>query len=260
MFRIAQKRALARLCAVAVCALTSTLAHAVVVRGVVRDPLGRPISVAHVRLVKGKDVVASTVTQPDGSFEIRSTEDGRFLLLADAPMFSEQISDSFYGGQLDVVQKDLHLTVSPIKQDITVTATGVPTPVQQTSASVSLIDQQSLSTRVGVLEELRLQPGVAVVQTGQYGGLTSLFVRGADSSANKVLFDDVPANDVGGTFDFGTVSSTALTTVETHRGPDSILYGTDARAGVVRFETPRGTTLKPVLNYSGDAGNLHTWR
>lgn len=261
MYRIAEKRrAVAPLCAVAVCALTSTVAHAVVVRGIVRDPLGRPISVAHVRLVKGQQVVASTVTLPDGSFEIRSTEDGRFLLLADAPTFSAQASDSFYGGQLDVVQKNLQLTISSIQQDITVTATGEPTPVQQTSASVSLIDPQALRTRVDVVSELRLQPGVSVVQTGEYGGLTSLFVRGADSSANKVLFDDVPANDVGGTFDFGTVSSTALATVETHRGPDSILYGTDARAGVVRFETPHGSTLKPVLTYSGDAGNLHTWR
>lgn len=261
MYRIAQKRrAAAQLCAVAVCALTASVAHAVVVRGVVRDPLGRPITVAHVRLVKGTQVVASTVTQPDGSFEIRSTEDGRFLLIADAPTFSPQVSDSFYGRPLDVVQKNLQLTISPIKQDITVTATGEPTPVQQISASVSLIDSEALSTRMGVVNELRLQPGVAVVQTGQYGGITSLFVRGASSDSNKVLIDDVPANDVGGIFDYGTVSSTALATIETHRGPDSILYGTDARAGVVRFETPHGSTLKPVLTYSGDAGNLHTWR
>lgn len=261
MYRIAQKRrAAAQLCAVAVCALTASVAHAVVVRGIVRDPLGRPVTVAHVRLVKGTQVVATTVTQPDGSFEIRSTEDGRFLLIADAPTFSPQVSDSFYGRPLDVVQKNLQLTISPIKQDITVTATGEPTPVQQTSASVSFIDAQALSTRAGVVNELRLQPGVAVVQTGQYGGVTSLFVRGASSDSNKVLIDDVPANDVGGIFDYGTVSSTALATIETHRGPDSILYGTDARAGVVRFETPHGTTLKPVLTYSGDAGNLHTWR
>lgn len=261
MYRIAQKRrAAAQLCAVAVCAFTASVAHAVVVRGVVRDPLGRPITVAHVRLVKGTQVVASTVTQPDGSFEIRSTEDGRFLLIADAPTFSPQVSDTFYGRQWDLVQKNLQLSISSIKQDITVTATGEPTPVQQTSASVSLIDPQALSTRAGVVNELRLQPGVAMVQTGQYGGVTSMFVRGANSDANKVLIDDVPANDVGGVFDYGTVSSTALSTIETHRGPDSILYGTDARAGVVRFETPHGTTLKPVLTYSGDAGNLHTWR
>ena len=45
-----------------------------------------------------------------------------------------------------------------------------------------------------------------------------------------------------------------------YRGPNSALYGTDAGAAVIAINTPRGVTLKPVLNYTGDAGNLHTWR
>jgi iron complex outermembrane receptor protein/vitamin B12 transporter len=232
----------------------------VIVRGSVRDPLGRAIPSARVQLIQGTQVVASTVTQPDGTYEIRSADDGRFLLLASAQAFAVQVSDPFYGRPLDVVSRDLQLTIDPVRSEITVTATGVPTAVEQTSGSVSLIPMQDLSTRVGISQELRLQPGVSVVQTGQYGGVTSLFVRGGNSDANKVVIDDVPANDIGGVFDFGTVSSTAVRALESHRGPDSVLYGTDARAGVVRLETPRGTSLRPVLTYSGDAGNLHTWR
>ena len=240
---------------------TSTVsAHAVVVRGSVRDPLGRGIPLARVQLIKGTQAVATTVTAPDGTYEIRSTEDGRFLLIASATDFSPQVTEPFYGRQLDVVIRDLSVTISPIREEVTVTATGVPTPVQQTSSSTTIIPDQALRTRVGIAQELRLQPGVSVVTSGQYGAVTSLFVRGGNSDANKVLIDEVPANDIGGVFDLGTVSSTAVRDLESHRGPDSVLYGTDARAGVVRFETPRGTSLRPVLTYSGDAGNLHTYR
>ncbi|MGI4756303.1 MAG: TonB-dependent receptor [Janthinobacterium lividum] len=264
MNRIATKRgASARTCvrsAALILSTTSIAAHAVVVHGNVRDTLGRGLPFARVQLVQGTQVVASTVTDPDGSYEIRSTESGRFLLLASAASFAVQVSEPFYSRQLDVVSRDLSLTISPVREDITVTATGVPTPVQQTSASVTMVPDQSLQTRVGIVSELRLQPGVSLVSTGQYGAATSLFVRGGNSDANKVVIDEVPANDVGGVFDFGTVSSTAIHALETHRGPDSVLYGTDARAGVVRFETPRGTSIRPILTYSGDAGNLHTWR
>src|SRR6202044_1658942 len=88
----------------------------------------------------------------------------------------------------------------------------------------------------------------------------SLFVRGGNSTANKVLIDGIPAEDVGGVFDYGTVSSTGVAGFELYRGPNSALYGTDAGAAVISLNTPRGTSLRPVLNYSGDGGNFSTWR
>lgn len=235
------------------------MAHAVVVRGSVRDPIGRPIA-ARVQLIQGTQTVASAVSQVDGSFEIRSTSSGRFLLLASSPGFAVQVSEVFYGQALDAVERNLTLTLNPVREEITVTATGLPTPLEQTSAAVMLMPRETLSTRYGIADELRLQPGVSVVQNGGYGGVTSLFVRGGNSDANQVLIDGVPADDVGGRFDFSTVTSTAVTGLESHRGPDSVLYGTDALASTVRFDTPRGASLRPVVNYSGDAGNFHTWR
>ena len=85
-------------------------------------------------------------------------------------------------------------------------------------------------------------------------------MRGGNSTANLVLIDGIPADDVGGVFDFGTVSSTAIGRIEMYRGPNSALYGTDAGASVITLNTPRGTTLRPVFNYSGDAGTLHEYR
>jgi vitamin B12 transporter len=234
-------------------------AHAVVVRGTVTDPLGAAVAGAKVQLIQGKRVVAFTVTDPDGAFEIRSTAPGRFVLLTGAASFAPGISTDFYGGRTDVVTRDVTLSVAAVMTDVSVTATGIPTPIQQVSAAISLNPMSALSTRVGVVDELRQSPGVAVIQTGQAGGATSLFVRGGNSDANKVLVDGLPAEDVGGRFDFGTVSSTGLSGLELYRGPNSALYGSDAGASVVSLSTPRGES-QPVLNYSGDAGNLYTYR
>ena len=48
------------------------LAHAVIVRGIVTDPLGKPVAGARVQLIQGQKVVAVAITGLDGTFEIRS--------------------------------------------------------------------------------------------------------------------------------------------------------------------------------------------
>ena len=52
------------------------------------------------------------------------------------------------------------------------------------------------------LRALRLVPGAQIVQVGERGGPTSMFLRGGNSNFTKVLVDGVPANDIGGGFDF----------------------------------------------------------
>jgi iron complex outermembrane receptor protein/vitamin B12 transporter len=235
-------------------------ASAVVVRGVVTDALGRPVVGARIQLIQGPKAVAAGISGVDGTYEILSTEKGRFVLLTSAATFYPGIGQDFYGGATDDVTQNVVLEAASLHEEVTVTATGLPTPVEQTSSAVTLTEASELATRVGVVDALRQSPGVDVVQTGQAGGVTSLFVRGGNSTANEVMVDGIPANDVGGTFDFGTVSSTGLAGLEVYRGPNSALYGTDAGASVVSLETPRGKGTKPELNYSGDAGNFHTYR
>jgi iron complex outermembrane receptor protein/vitamin B12 transporter len=238
----------------------ATAAHAVVVRGRVTTPLGAAVPGARVQLVESGQVIAAAVAGPDGTFEIRTGDGGRFTLLTSAGGFLPGVGEDFYGGAEDVIAQDPVISTATVRQEVSVTATGIPTPLPQLTAPVSVISADDLATRLGVTEAMRQTPGVDLVQTGQGGGLTSLFVRGGNSTANLVLIDGIPADDVGGTFDFGTVSSTGIGRLEIYRGPDSALYGTDAGASVVTLNTPRGTTLKPLLTYSGDAGNLHTWR
>jgi vitamin B12 transporter len=230
------------------------------IRGVVTDPSGAKITGATVNLLSNGKVVAKAISTADGSFEIMSGGTGRFFLIAQAKSFRQVQTPSFYAGALDYVERNLVLEPEWVRESIVVTATGTPTPQAQTSAATSVTGPQALAERNDLVSELRLMPGTFVVQTGQMGAVTSLFVRGGDSASNKVMLDGVYAGDLGGVFDFGPLSTTAVESAEVYRGPNSSLYGADAASGVVNITTPRGTTSFPSFIFHGEAGTLHTSR
>jgi iron complex outermembrane receptor protein/vitamin B12 transporter len=141
-----------RLLSVVALALASIRANAVIVRGTVTDPLGAAIPGAHVSLIQGKTNAGSAITGPDGSFEIRSTASGRFVLLSSAATFTANISQNFYGGRTDLITRNPTLEIASIVTQVTVTATGIPTPIQQTSSAITLIPFSALQERVGVMD------------------------------------------------------------------------------------------------------------
>ena len=125
---------------------------------------------------------------------------------------------------------------------VVVTATRSPLPTGRTPASVTVVTGEQLRSEgiTTVADALRTVPGLSIVQSGSYGGATSLFIRGGESKYAKVLVDGVPVNDAGGAFDLSTLSTDNLDRIEVVRGPASVLYGSDAMAGVVQLFTRRG--------------------
>jgi len=258
--RAFRSRALPYLFAAILIACASSACFAASIRGVVTDATGAKVTGANVVLVWNGKVVASAVSTADGSFEILTGGDGRFFLVASAKSFRQLQTPDFYAGRLDSIERNLVLEPEWVRESIVVTATGTPTPQPQTSAATSVLGPLDLELRSDLVSPLRLMPGTAVVEEGQRGGQTSLFVRGGNSDANKILIDGVSAGDLGGRFDFGPLSTTAVESAEIYRGPNSSLYGADAASGVVSLTTPHGTTSFPSLLFQGDAGNFHTSR
>jgi iron complex outermembrane receptor protein/vitamin B12 transporter len=186
--------------------------------------------------------------------------EGRFFLIVSAKSFRQLETPVFYAGQLDLIERNIVLEPEWVRQSIVVTATGTPTPQPQTSAAISVLMPLDLALRSDLVSALRLMPGTAVVQSGQLGAQSSLYIRGGNSSSNKVLLDGVSAGDLGGNYDFGPLSTTAVESAEVYRGTNSNLYGADASSGVVSMITPHGTTPYPSLLLHVDAGNLNTSR
>jgi iron complex outermembrane receptor protein/vitamin B12 transporter len=235
-------------------------ANAVIVRGTVTNPLGAPVPYARVQLVQGRQVAAFTISAADGTFEIRSTAPGRFVLLTSVVAFTPSIGQPFYGARTAVVTRNVVMDYTTVIAPLAFTATGLPTSVAQLATPIALLPEAAFSTQISILNDLRQSPGVEAVQTGQTGGPISLYVRGGSPDANKILIDNQTAENIGGRFDLGTIPTISLAGVELNRGPNSALYGTGAEASVVALSTQRGDALRPVLNYTGDAGNFHTYR
>jgi vitamin B12 transporter len=129
--------------------------------------------------------------------------------------------------------------------ELSVSATGVPTPVDQVGSSVTVLTAETLEAqqRRTVPDALQQVPGLNVVQTGGPGGQTSVFIRGSNSNHVKVLIDGIDATDPSnpnGSFDFGQLLTDDLSRIEVLRGPQSGLYGSDAIGGAISFTTKRG--------------------
>jgi vitamin B12 transporter len=105
--------------------------------------------------------------------------------------------------------------------------------------------------------------------------VTSVFLRGANSQHTKVLLDGIPLNDPSNAtrlFDFSTLTTDNVEQIEIVRGPQSLLYGSDAIGGVINIITRRGQgplsvrasmmggsygTRQPKAHFSGGNDLVH---
>lgn len=245
------------LTAVLICVF-AVAADAASIHGIVTDASGARVKGATVDLIANGQVVSTTVSGADGSFQIMTGLRGRFFLVVSATQFRQMETPGFYAGQLDIIERNIVLEPEWVHESIVVTATGTPTPQPQTGSATSVIGPTELELRDDLVSSLRLMPGTFVVQAGQLGSQSSVFVRGGDSDDNLVLVNGVSAGDLGGRFDFGPFTTTGLERSEVYRGPNSSLYGADAESGVVSSTTAHGTTSFPSLLFHGDFGRFQT--
>jgi vitamin B12 transporter len=126
---------------------------------------------------------------------------------------------------------------------IVVTATTVETPAEQLGVALTVVTGEDLKTyQYSTLDDaFRNIPGVNVVQQGSYGKLSTLSIRGANSSQVLILVDGVRVSSptVGQT-DLSDISPDLIERIEVIRGPQSTLYGADAIGGVVNIITKKG--------------------
>ena len=229
-------------------------------RGTVKDPLGAAVAHAKVELLEGTTIASTTTTSQTGEYVLPIKTPALYRVRAAAPTFQATSSQTVYATPSTHAVIDLTLATGTLTQQVTVTATGTPTPIAQRGAPVTVLTSDDFRYTPQIADPLRLVPGLQLTQSGQAGGTTALYIRGGNSNANKVLIDGVPANDIGGAVEFANLASVGVQQIEVLRQPNSALYGSDALAGVVSLTTARGTTHLPLFTYAGDAGNFGAYR
>ena len=147
-------------------------------------------------------------------------------------------------------------------EPVVVSATRTDIPLDQSPASVSVVDSQDLEQKQieRVSDALREVPGLNVVQTGTPGQLTSVFMRGLPSADMQVLLDGIPINQgLAGQFDFANLTTDNIERIEVVRGPQSTIYGPRALAGVIQIFTKQGQGT-PGITLSEEGGTYDTFR
>lgn len=229
------------------------------VEGNITDPSGAKVAGARVSLRDSVGLFAYRARSDDeGHFSIGDVGAGRYNVIVEALGFSQSrpVAVDVQSGATE--RADVSLEISAISDHLVITATRTETKNVELAGSGSVITDADLEhgNQSSISEPLRMIPGLAVVQTGGRGGLTSIFVRGGESDYNKLLIDGVPANEAGGLFDFGALTTDNIDRIEVMRGSRSSLFGSDAMTSVIQVFTRRGSTSVPEFEFSGEGGSF----
>ncbi len=219
------------------------------------DPQDAVVAGAEVQLLKLGKPVAVQSTSAEGLVIFRQAASNSYRVQVLAPGFAAETLDLSPTAETTMVK--LRLAAA---ETVVVTATRTPVPSQAAGADVDTLSNQQLEVMqpVAADDTLRFLPGAVVNTAGQRGGISSLFVRGGESTYNKVIVDGVAVDNPGETFDFGTLPLAQADRLEFVRGAQSTLYGSDAMTSVVQVWTRTGSTPVPELRFGADGGNFGT--
>lgn len=148
--------------------------------------------------------------------------------------------------------KDINMSNDTL-EEVIVTANRRNQPLSEIGTSMSVISDAdiALGQYNYVLDALADTPGVSISQNGSFGGTASVSIRGAGGDNTVILVDGVQLNDPsspGGSYNFAGLDPYNISRIEVLRGPQSVLYGSDAIGGVINVITKTGT--------EGFGGNL----
>jgi vitamin B12 transporter len=134
---------------------------------------------------------------------------------------------------------------------IVVSVLRAPVEVDRVSSSVTVLDEAAIRQEqpIALTDILLRTPGISLTRNGGFGTATSLRIRGADAGQSVMVIDGMrladPSTTSGG-YSFSNMLIDDIARIEILRGPQSILWGSDAIGGVVNV-----TTRKPEAPLEG---------
>lgn len=200
--------------------------------------------VGRVFLPNGTLVVHSTVlivdlgleieTNDEGAFQFETVPAGTYDLVAHLNTLSSQsvLVSVAEGAEVSV---DLILVLTPIRESITVTASGRHESTFEAVQSVTSLDTFDLAEKLGpsLGEVLDGEPGISKRSFGP--GSARPVIRGFDGDRVLVMADGVRTASLGSqSSEHGdSIDPGNLERVEVVKGPATLLYGSSAIGGVV---------------------------
>jgi vitamin B12 transporter len=147
--------------------------------------------------------------------------------------------------------------------DVVVTATKTNASKDKVGGNTVIVitaDEIEAKKMTTVSDVLKSVPGISIAANGGYGTSTSIFMRGADSKNVLVLVDGVMFNDPSNAnrnANIGSLTLDNIERIEIVKGSQSVLYGSNATAGVINIITKSGKR-KPNVYLGFEYGSYNT--
>ncbi|MBC7949674.1 MAG: TonB-dependent receptor [Chitinophagaceae bacterium] len=212
----------------------------------------------------------SVITDNDGNYRIQQLPFGKFVVEVTYTGFGPTTDTVTIDGE---VIKDFSLHPEVVEnQGVTVTGVTGATQVRRTPIPVSIIRKDYLlkETSTNLIDALSKVPGVSQISTGP--AISKPTIRGLGYNRVVVVNDGVRQEGQQWGDEHGIeVDEYGVNKAEVLKGPASIMYGSDALAGVVNFisvvAAPQGTIRGSILSnyqsnnrlrgFHGDVGGNH---
>ncbi len=229
-------------------AIVHAAADTATISGTVSDPSGASVPHATVNLhqVAGSAVI-TTESDAAGHYQLGEVAPGTYLLDAAAQglTLSQSLNIAIEPGESRKLE--LHLVVSAVNAQVTVTAAGEPQSLDQVSKQLDVVNTADVEQRglFSVPDALKFLPGVRVSTDGGPGQYTEIQTRGLRYIDTSVLFDgfrfrDPTAPQADASAFLGQLLLTDSSRIEVLQGSGSSLYGTNSMAGTINVITNEG--------------------
>jgi len=147
---------------------------------------------------------------------------------------------------------------------VVISATKTSTSTLELANSITVIDSSEIASRgkINVFELLKTEYGVSYTTQGPIGTLSNISIRGGNSGNTVVLVDGIKMNlasDPSNVYDFANLTTDQISRIEILRGPQSLLYGSDALSGVVNIITKKGSG-RPSVSLFAEGGSYNSFK
>ena len=144
--------------------------------------------------------------------------------------------------------------------EIVVSATGIPTNVDQIGASISVLDEEDfLNYQERYLQNvLQRVSGVSSYSSGGPGTSSNVFLRGLTGKYSVVQLDGIQLNSpVSQQAEWAHITTLGIERIEVLRGSHGVLYGSEAVGGVVSMFSAYGGPTRQTLSL--EAGSYDSY-
>jgi iron complex outermembrane recepter protein len=209
------------------------------------------------------DIKVGGTTDAKGNFSFKNLPEGRHLIEISHVGFTSVIESIDIIGE---TKKDYLLTEAIVENNsVIVTGVGTSTQSKKAPFQVSVLHKEELaqSSATNIIEALAKKPGVATLSTGP--SISKPVIRGLGYNRVLTINDGVRQEGQQWGDEHGIeIDEASVSRVEILRGPASLIYGSDATAGVINIITNvpvENNTIKANLftNYqtNNKAGTLN---